>query len=290
MNIPKDTKIFKQINGENVLAISYSQLSTFLQCPMKWKLSYLDGIRFDEQYEALDYGLCIHETYEYYAKNKAVGKKLELAEMEGVFNNIFTEKDIQFSDEKSEQQAILDGMSAIKRLTDNGGYIESLINKSTILAVEEEFILPIQHVVDIDDNLFDCVYVFGAIDLILEKSNGDIVIIDHKSGKTKFKKDKLETDLQFPLYGNYINKKYGKLPKKCFYNFTRLSDFQEVILDEDKIIESEKTVKNIINRMYNGNTYKPVPTPLCYWCDFSKTKHKTCKASSDWIPKSEREQ
>lgn len=291
MDLPETTRIFKDVNGAKSLAISYSQLDMFLKCPERWKKCYWDGVSFgDGSYEALEYGSCIHETYEYYAKNKAIGRKVELAEIEGVYSSIFEGHEIPFETQESKEKAWLDGSKAIKRLSCNDGYVESLINKSTILAVEEEFILPVNHVVEIGDDLFDCVYIFGAIDLVLEKSSGDIIIVDHKSGKKKFAKDKLAEDLQFPIYGRYILEKYGRLPKKCLYNFTRLGDFQEVIITPERLKEVDKFIKTTITRMYNGRKYKANPTPLCYWCDFSKTKHNICEFSSDWIPKDKREE
>lgn len=284
MDIPKSTKIFKEVDNKKVIAISYSQLNMFLQCPQKWKKSYWDGIVFDGKFEALEYGSCIHETYEYYAKNKAIGKTLELAEIQESFNQNFNEKEIPFSTEEEKTKAILDGSKAIERLTTNGGYIESLINKSTILGIEQEFILPINHVSDLNEDIFDCVYIFGAIDLILQKENEDIILIDHKSGKNKFVKSKLLEDWQFPIYGMYIKEKYGKLPKRCFYNFTRLGDFQEVKLDEEGITQTKKLIKNTVTKMYNGKKYECKPSPLCYWCEFSKTKHDMCESSSEWTP------
>lgn len=289
MEFLESTKIFKELDGKDVLAISYSQLDMFLKCPHRWKLSYLDGIRFDGVYEALEYGTCIHETYEYYAKNKSIGKRLEFAEMEEFFVENFNNKEIPFEKEEDKDKAINDANNALKRLSDSSGYIEKLINKCDIIGVEEEFILPVDVIIDVNDNLYENVYIYGAIDLILRTESGDIIIIDHKSGKKKFDKGKLSEDLQFPIYAKYIKEKYGVIPKRCFYNFTRIADFQEVKVTEEIIKETQQFIKNTIKRMYNFNKYKSNPTPLCYWCDFSKSKHDICEGSSDWLPKDKRE-
>lgn len=53
-----------EFNNRNV--ISYSQMSTFYQCPHKWKTRYIDKIKDDKKTIHLIFGIALHETVQIY--------------------------------------------------------------------------------------------------------------------------------------------------------------------------------------------------------------------------------
>lgn len=69
MMVPETHLLYKEFNGVKRLAISYSQIDTFLTCPMKWYKTYVEGERSTEKQEATSYGTVIHKTLEYFFKN-----------------------------------------------------------------------------------------------------------------------------------------------------------------------------------------------------------------------------
>ena len=46
--------------------ISYSQLSMYNECPMRWKLNYVDGLRISESNIHLIFGTAMHEVLQTY--------------------------------------------------------------------------------------------------------------------------------------------------------------------------------------------------------------------------------
>ena len=68
MMVPETHLLYKEFNGVKRLAISYSQIDTFLTCPMKWYKTYVEGKRSTEKQEATSYGTVIHKTLEYFFK------------------------------------------------------------------------------------------------------------------------------------------------------------------------------------------------------------------------------
>jgi len=52
MIVPENNLLCKTIGGEKVLAASYSQIDTFVQCPYKWYKTYVEGHRSTEKHEA----------------------------------------------------------------------------------------------------------------------------------------------------------------------------------------------------------------------------------------------
>ena len=69
MMVPETHLLYKEFSGVKRLAISYSQIDTFLTCPMKWYKTYVEGKRSTEKQEATSYGTVIHKTLEYFFKN-----------------------------------------------------------------------------------------------------------------------------------------------------------------------------------------------------------------------------
>ena len=55
MMVPETHLLYKEFNGVKRLAISYSQIDTFLTCPMKWYKTYVEGKRSTEKQEATSY-------------------------------------------------------------------------------------------------------------------------------------------------------------------------------------------------------------------------------------------
>lgn len=70
MMVPETHLLYKEFNGVKRLAISYSQIDTFLTCPMKWYKTYVEGKRSTEKQEATSYGTVIHKTLEYFLRTE----------------------------------------------------------------------------------------------------------------------------------------------------------------------------------------------------------------------------
>lgn len=83
MIVPENNLLCKTIGGEKVLAASYSQIDTFVQCPYKWYKTYVEGHRSTEKHEATSYGTVIHQTMEYFFKN---GCRPSYEDMSKAFN------------------------------------------------------------------------------------------------------------------------------------------------------------------------------------------------------------
>ncbi len=92
-----------------------------------------------------------------------------------------------------------------------------------IIGVEEEFLL------FVETPKAHRLFFHGFIDLVLEDTNGDIIIADWKS-KSKFKSptEVKQYARQLYLYSIYIERKYGKMPKELRFLQFRI-DHQEKI-------------------------------------------------------------
>lgn len=331
MTIPDTNLLTKTIDGEKKLAVSYSQIDMFVGCPMKWYKTYVEGNRSTEKTEALSYGTVMHGTLEWFFKNLCRPSADDTARK---FEELAEKEEIPFESMYSQVESMRDALLMIgwvtglferegktfKREWSTLSPIEKVIRGSYPAGVEEGFNLPykLPLSVTVGDNTYDKVIITGSVDWRGEfKTRDDKIIytIDWKSGRKKFGQDKLDHNLQHPIYSFYILRKYGKLPAMCSYVFTRFRESQEVKVDMDKVKRSSSELTGILRDMYDfdnegvteydahmrtktGGFFKtrmrlpdamprnmePKPSPLCYWCDFSVHKKGGCPFSSEWEP------
>lgn len=291
------------------MVTSYSQLDKFLKCPYNWELKYIDGIQIGSKSKHLEYGLAVHETLEHVFKQIQSGIEINLAEAKQLFFENIANHEVPFDSIEEKKQWTAAGIEMIESLLEQRTDLEKLMMESQILGIELPFELPIKVVPFevVNENTgeietHDTIWVIGFIDLVL-KTNEGIVLIDHKSGSKKFDKAKLRTDLQFPIYAMAIKHLFGEYPVKCYYNFTKIHEVQQVLVAEEVTADmeevmnkrgakeiycispkkAEKEVKQIFRKM--ARKKHPVnPTPLCYWCEYGYHLYGICLRSSKWCP------
>lgn len=290
--ISENNILYKDVNGEKKFCVSYSQMETFNQCPLKWYKTYVEGNRIEKPQEALVYGGIIHETLEYFFKNGCVLNGKEISQRFDILANAVG--GIPF---ESPESAIEGGRDAVKLFewlvglyktrTSNNEFEKILLNMKPV-GVEEPFVLPyrLPMATTINGERETHVNIIGSIDLHMATDNGlHRATIDWKSGRKMFSKAKVEDNLQLVIYAMYIMRKYNQgLPKRNYWFHTRFLEPQEKKVEEKKIPEYVEKINSIFIKMYNFNSSEnktPCPTPLCWWCEHKEN----CKHKSNYKPK-----
>ena len=268
MIVPETHLLYKEFEGVKRLAISYSQIDTFLTCPMKWYKTYVEGKRSTEKQEATSYGTVIHKTLEYFFKN---GRKPSGKDLGDAISYFAYQEDVPWQSPENMMIAMKQSGELLAWITDlfkkdGNKFIipdselnpcEKLIRHGSIVGVEEDFALPyrLPRPVDINGVIHTHVYIVGSVDLHLTMTSKGVVhhyVIDWKSGNKVFDSKKLETNLQHPIYSFYIFRRYGKiLPDMNIYFFTRTRQYQKVKVDEERKIKSIELLNETLSKMYD---------------------------------------
>ena len=132
----------------------------------------------------------------------------------------------------------------------NGGkrYFENFdgfdyLGCSKIIGVEQKFEVE-----------FDRFILRGFIDLVLENSVGEIIIVDHKSKKElKTKADVKHYARQTYLYAKYIKDTYGKYPVKMIFNMFRSGTVLEIPFDMTAYKEAIQWAEDQIQKIAQAN-------------------------------------
>ena len=236
---------------------SYSRATCFSQCKYEYYLNYI--INDPEQYLSegnyyAEVGSYVHEILA-----KIFSGELKREEAADYFEEHFDENVFYQTSESSMERSYNACLDYLK--TENFAWLDSY----EILGVEKVCKF------SIDDVEF-----IGIIDLLLrDKSDGGIVILDHKSAQYPLKKDgavkknsehSFETyKRQMYLYCYAVNEEYGKYPKEIVWNhFKNGGSFARIPFDMNDYKKAIKWFKKTIKNAEKEEEF--APTQDFFYC------------------------
>jgi len=227
--------------------ISYSQIDNYLICPLRYKYSYVLKIPVAPNH-TLSFGNTIHETLKEFHTQKMFGKDISLEELLKIYEKNWNP--LGYLDEKHRKLRFESG----KKL------LEQYYNKNKDMTVKH---LGIEKSFNL---MVDGIKLYGKIDRIDELPNGDIEIIDYKTGSSKDQKE-ADKDAQMTIYA-MAAKEALKLNPKCLTLYYVESEEKVSTSRTDKQIEHEKEkIKDVVKEMKKGK-FEATPGKHCTWCDF----------------------
>ncbi len=186
-------------NLRNQLHISHSQLFTYLNCSLKYWFAYVQKLPGAHSSIALHFGKAVHAVLEaFYLALKETGAKLPLSELESVFERSFYQSMQMVNVPILYKKEMPDQASALKIGKNMVQVFHEEVNLDghTIEAVE----LPLSaQLYDHNSQPLD-IQLIGIIDLLLRDSNGNLVVVDHKTSKQAKSQSAIDEDLQTTAY------------------------------------------------------------------------------------------
>ena len=245
---------------------SYSKISTYKQCPMKFNIKYLEKNFIYNANIATDFGTLIHETEEAIAKIIQEGiAAIDYIKLKNRFiiesrklaikypNEFFTPDK---SGRTYQEKAYLYLDSAIYRLENFMRQHPELI----IIGIEQKF-----------DFNYDNIHSFnGSIDRAFRNiETGEIIIQDIKSWALPAQASELKVPLQFAVYTMAAKElwdtPYDKI--SCEYDLP-LCDITQPATSTDLVGEGRPALDKLFKGITNKN-FKPTITALCHWCEYN---------------------
>ncbi len=161
--------------------VSYSRLSRFEQCPLSFKLKYIDKLK-SEPGPPLVFGSAIHLVLE-----RLIDEHVRAGEPGPLSTDRAVEllKDVFVEMKITNAELFDDGMTILRRFVRN----QKVIEPKDILSLEKKFKLQVG----------DCT-VLGYIDRVDRVDNDTIRVIDYKTNRMLFSRQEVDESLQFSLY------------------------------------------------------------------------------------------
>jgi len=236
---------------------SHSKLSTFEQCPYKYKLRYIEKIipEIEKSIEA-HLGTCVHYALEWVYK-EVLNKKIPTLDEVIV---VYSEK---WNDEEVENFLIVKKEFTSKDYFEKG--LKFIIDYYSKNHPFEDGTVELEKEVKI--NLGNST-IIGYIDR-LSLGEEEIQIHDYKTANSIPSKEKIETDRQLALYSIAIKEKYGKDKKvKLVWHYLAHNLDITSSRTEEQLENLKKDILELIDKIEKAKEFPKCESVLCNWCEY----------------------
>lgn len=234
------------------MKISYSAYSTYEQCPLQYKFSYVDKMPRKDSHH-LFFGNLVHETLHYMLKDV---NTRELPELLDFYHSKWD--DTLFVKNQQEPEAWKKKGADI---------ISTFHNKfdpkaQEILVTEDYFTVPLgKHILS------------GIIDRLDRTKDNEgnpiLEVIDYKTGKLQSQKY-IHDNIQLTFYYHAIRSRFPDIKDiKLTLYFLEPAVRQSTFRDSGHVERMQEKVFKTIDAI-EGKTFDPKINNLCPWCDYKE--------------------
>lgn len=244
--------------------LSASRIKTWLLCPQKYKLQYVDRVPWQFYPSAMLLGTAIHRAIETFYSEWQKGKRLPLEEMKSAFSDHWRgEIDGKQLDTKE-----------ISEVEDVGTRLLSAFHSSVkpcnVIAIEDDFRVPI---VNPDTGEILPVDLVGRIDLIETDDQGQPVIVDHKCLSKRPSDSDMEYNVQLWAYA-FAARMRGDIPEdeNVLLRIDAIVKLKAPVFDQRFAVQTPQSdinffeLANSIVKSIDAGIFPPNPGWQCYGC------------------------
>jgi putative RecB family exonuclease len=240
---------------------SHSKISTYEQCPFKYKLRYIDKIlpEIEKTIEA-HLGSVVHNTLEWIYNSVIQDNKIPTIE------EIITYYSVAWQDEFSNEILIVKKELNEKDYFQKGtefliGYYQKYYPfKDGTIECEKKINIKL------DENT----QIQGFIDRLVHNiETGEYEIHDYKTGNFLPSQDKMDEDRQLALYSIAIKEIYGKDKEVCLI-WHYLAHNQKICSKRtnEQLEELKQKTLNTIKEIESTEIFPTFKSTLCHWCEY----------------------
>jgi hypothetical protein len=288
-------------NGVKKNRVSFSQYSTYLKCPYKWKLDYVDNLRQKEDSINTTFGTAIHHAFQTYLDvlYKQSVTEAESLDVKKLFQEKFAEevKKVKELDDSTYTDFIFDGHDIIDTFLKSANRIKYFPHHEyELVGIEIPLEIPLKNNVDF----------VGFIDIVLKEKNKEKYrIIDFKTssnGWNQYQKADESKYSQLHLYKSVYSKKFNVplnnidveffiVKRKLFENATYPQSRIQVFKPANGPQTIKESINNFIQFLDHGfnsdgtynktNFYPKIPGNGKKNCKYCLHYKKLCDAKPD---------
>lgn len=243
---------------ERPLVLSYSQINTYQQCPLKYRFRYIER-RPTKPSPHLAFGNTIHDTLRDFHK-EFDPKRASLEDLLNLYEKNWVAEG--YESKEQEEEFRREGERMLRDY-----YQEAIKNPNLPLHLEEGFKF----------RMGDC-EIWGKIDRIDRLPDGEWEIIDYKAGKRRIKEVELEADLnllkvdenfQLSLYYLGCKEKFNKVPEKVSLYYLKNNQKLSTTRRPEQLKDVERIVGEVAAKI-REKRFEARKGALCPWCDYKE--------------------
>ncbi len=262
---------------------SHSRINTYENCPLQYKLQYIDRIPSDEEGIEAFMGSRVHETLEKLYKDNIHGKINTIDELIEFYNkkwdnewkdNITITKEHMSADDY--RQA---GEKAIR------GYYKQYhpFNQAQTLWTEKRINF------DLGDENYKLI---GYIDRVDKTPEDKLEIHDYKASGSLPPQTKFDMDRQLALYQIAIQDLFPDNKNiELVWHYVLFDTEFRSSRTQEQLDELKAEIRALIDTIESDHEFLPKETPLCNWCGYWEyCPHKKHMVDIEEMPVKERKQ
>lgn len=246
--------------------LSYSQINSYMMCPLKYRFNYIDGLEPEFTPSALKFGHAIHSGIQAFLQSVLEADPLRPDQLVDIYRQEWAENNglpVRYSSRESENSLL----STAKEMF--GLFVEKHDPHIEVIAVEEEFSLNLAEL--IHDYPGDLPSFKGYVDAILK--NGSTALVDYKTSSRKPNGDVNAMQLVAYSLGSQA---IGYDPNELDFRFDYLTKTAKpelvpypVNIDDSDRRRFLKTVIRVWKAIQTG-IFFPNPSYLCGSCGYQR--------------------
>jgi putative RecB family exonuclease len=249
--------------------LSYTQINTYMLCPLKYFFQYIEQIAWPFKPEALVFGTAIHRALEHYYLGRKEDRDVPVEELLAIFQAAWEHE------ESDNTIRYKNGNTAEKLLQSARTMLETFLASVTpgkVLGVEEHFSVELINPAT-QESLG--IPIEGRIDLIEQLPEGTIAVVDQKTACRPYNADKIAHDLQLTAY-SYVMAQQGHDTNDMIQRFDvllkngthKFISYQARRTEQDHV-RFFKIAKSVLNGIQAG-TFFPNRCFMCNDCTFAE--------------------
>ena len=277
--------------------ISYSQISMYSECPLHWKLNYVDKLKISESNIHLIFGSAMHEVLQTYLNIMYMDsvKNADILDLNKLLRDKLIEQFKQAEEEDGKPPCTKE---ELMEFFDDGILIIDFFKKRRGEYFSKRDWELIGCEIPIEVDLKNNIKMVGYIDVVMRHIPTDsIKIIDIKTstmGWNKWmKKDENKTQ-QLLLYKQFYSKQYNHPIERIEveYFIVKRKLWEKAMFPQKRVqkfvpASGKPSMNKVNNRLlkfvneaftedgsYTTNTLEATPSKKsCKWCEFNNTEH-----------------
>ncbi|CAN5629176.1 PD-(D/E)XK nuclease family protein [soil metagenome] len=235
--------------------LSPTKLTTYLACPVKYKWTYIDarGKWYLRSKSYYSFGSSLHKALERFHNSSDVG--------------VTTTQEAVAALEESWIDA---GYSSSEEMAEALGIGREIIEKATVQHLQKRqgvktLFVERQFRYDMDEFVL-----IGRLDRLDEYPNGDLEIVDYKSGRLGVTQEEVSEDVAMGIYQLLVRRKFPDQAVRATIMALRTGEEASASMSDEKLGEFESDIKALcVQVLYEDwDELTPVFKPLCPHCDF----------------------
>ena len=240
---------------------SHSQLSTYENCPHRYKLAYIDKIEVETEGIEAFTGSRVHDALEKVYRDQKVAKLITLEELLSFYHQDWGKNwnemiRIVRKDYSAEDYRRL----GEKCITD---YYKRYypFDQGKTLGLEEYMIFPLEEEKDY--------WIRGYIDRVTLVDSSILEIHDYKTSNRLPTKEDVNSDRQLAFYQMGVAEKWQGIQEvRLIWHYLTFDTEIHSSRTPDQLHHLRKATLELIQRIETDRQFLPKEGPLCNWCDY----------------------